>query len=277
MKIVDIGVLENSFMDFLDPSPFAESSLYYITQFGHFFCNDRYMIRRNFLDLFLLIYVCDGELEVVSNGRKVSVHKDQIVIIDCRSPHHYYCRSSVEFLWFHYNGCSSASYYDYLTAHSSLLHTGDHIAPLKNNFKFIHSAARHIHPNEHDLSLNIHSILGHLATPASQTRKYDDALNPAFASLHKDYASELTLDALAESCSMSTSHFIRTFKRFMDCTPHEYLLSYRLRQAKQMLLTSGNTIESIAEACGFNSASHFSRAFRKANSLTPSEFRNMHI
>ena len=74
---------------------------------------------------------------------------------------------------------------------------------------------------------------------------------------------------------MSISHFIRSFKKYAGCTPHEYLLSYRLRQAKELLLSTDDTIERIAEQCGFHSASHFARAFRKNLSMTPSEFRNL--
>lgn len=74
---------------------------------------------------------------------------------------------------------------------------------------------------------------------------------------------------------MSTSHFIRSFQKHLGRTPHEYLLAYRLRQSKQLLLTTDLTMEQIAEKCGFNSASHFARAFRSSNNLRPSEFRRM--
>ncbi|MDD7625716.1 MAG: AraC family transcriptional regulator [Butyricicoccus sp.] len=42
-----------------------------------------------------------------------------------------------------------------------------------------------------------------------------------------------------------------------------------------MLIGSQNTVEQIAELCGFNSASHFTRAFRGATGITPSEFRRL--
>lgn len=131
MKIVDIGVLENSFMDFLDPTPFAQKALYYITQFGHFYCNERYFIKRNYLDLFLLVYVVDGTLEVRASDMEVSVSKNQIAIVDCRSPHQYFSSDHCEFLWFHYNGSSSAAYLESLLEQYGIVFSGDHIQPLK--------------------------------------------------------------------------------------------------------------------------------------------------
>lgn len=60
---------------------------------------------------------------------------------------------------------------------------------------------------------------------------------------------------------------------------YEYLLSYRLKQSKQMLIGSQNTVEQIAELCGFNSASHFTRAFRGATGSTAHhlKFKKCHL
>lgn len=74
---------------------------------------------------------------------------------------------------------------------------------------------------------------------------------------------------------MSTSHFIRSFQKYLGRTPHEYLLSFRLLRSKQLLLSAELSVEQIADQCGFNSASHFARAFRKSNGISPSEFRKM--
>ena len=74
-------------------------------------------------------------------------------------------------------------------------------------------------------------------------------------------------------CGISKSHFILSFKLYVGCTPHEYLLQYRLRQSKRLLLSSDLTVEQIAEDCGFNSASHFARAFRQETDISPTAFR----
>ena len=81
MKIVDSGVLPPSFMDFTIPSHFAQQALYYVLQFGHFYCDGQYRVQRDYLDQYLLVYVCSGELIVEMNGRKSTVQSAISVLI----------------------------------------------------------------------------------------------------------------------------------------------------------------------------------------------------
>lgn len=275
MEIVDKGVLEPSFMDFTIPSEFAKNALHYAPQFGHFYCNKEYAINRNSLDLYLLMYVCSGSLHVESRGRKIEAVQDQIVLLDCRYPHKYYCRDQVEFMWFHFNGNNSEQYGNYLYKQSGLLFEGNHTPRLKSDFEEILSITQEMMINEHQISMNITKILSILAVPEVPQLLIHHPLTPALRHIAKHFEEDIDLMQLSELCSVSISHFIRSFKRYTNCTPHEYLLSYRLRQSKQLLSTSSKSMEEIAEICGFNSASHFSRAFKKQEGKTPSEFRNM--
>lgn len=83
MKIVDKGVLDASFMDFSTPSEFARSALYYCPQFGHFYCKQGYDIQKEYLELYLLMYICSGTMTIEVNGKSVTAGSNQIVLIDC--------------------------------------------------------------------------------------------------------------------------------------------------------------------------------------------------
>jgi AraC family transcriptional regulator len=72
---------------------------------------------------------------------------------------------------------------------------------------------------------------------------------------------------------MSTCHFARLFRRQYNVLPHEFLLNLRINEAKKHLLVTDLSIETIAEKCGFNSASHFIRAFGQRVGITPTQFR----
>jgi AraC family transcriptional regulator, transcriptional activator of pobA len=50
----------------------------------------------------------------------------------------------------------------------------------------------------------------------------------------------------------------------------------RLSESRQLLLHTDESIETIAERCGFASASHFHRAFRRLHDMSPGEWRRVH-
>lgn len=277
MKITDQGVLKPSWLDFTIPSEFAKSSLYYMNHCGHFYCNQDYSVARSALDSLLFIYVCSGTLFLETGGKKYEASANQIALLDCRSPHHYYCRDRVEFLFFHFSGNNSSAYAAYLAEQKGIVFTGSVAPKLKSTFTEILAGARAIIPNEHYISLCIATLFSHLAAPATPSLPSNHVLNPAIREINEHYDTDINLEDLAALCSISTSHFIRSFKSSLGYTPHEYLLAYRLRRSKQLLLSSAATIEEIAEQCGFHSASHYARAFRQAENMSPTEFRSMHF
>ena len=275
MKIVDKGVLKPSFMDFTIPSNFAKSALYYVPQFGHFYCNNEYHISRGPLDLFLFIYICDGSLTVNTKGKQYIAQNDEIILLDCRQNHEYFCTKSVDFIWFHFNGNNSRQYAQYLYEQKGMHFAESYIPKLKITFEQIISGAQAMIPNEHYLSQNIGQIFSLLAAPPTTKPRLNHPFVPALEYIANHYNEDIDLYTLCNLCNLSISHFIRGKKTHTGTTPHEYLLSYRLREAKQLLITSSFTIEEISEKCGFNSASHFARAFRKAENISPTQFRRL--
>ena len=262
-------------MDFIIPSEFAKKTLYYCPQFGHFYCDNRYRVERDTLDLFLLMYVRHGTLGVETLNHTYIVREGEAVLLDCRNPHAYYSKDSLDFLWFHFNGNSSSEYATYLYEKVGIVFSGVSIASLNEVFSEIFHRARMDIVNEHRISLAVNQALCCLADTAQNPQVMNDLIRPATDYIHSHYQEQINLDQLAQMCRVSVAHLVRVFKKHINCTPHEYLLTCRLHQAKQHLTSSEATIEEIAEQCGFNSASHFARAFRRSSGITPSEFRKM--
>ena len=273
MKIEDHGVIEPSFMDFIVPSSFAKEALYYVTKFGHFYCTKDYRIERKFLNSFLLVYVCHGALIVETREQKIEALENQIILLDCQYAHKYYCNTDTEFIWFHFCGNSSQSYANYLYEKSGFVFEG--VRSLKHAFISMLSSLQVAVINEHQVSANLASILSRMAVPDVTTLPSEHPLHPAISHITRHYEKETDLNFLAGLCSLSVSHFIRTFYQYTGYTPHEFLLLFRIRQAKQLLLTTSKSVEEISELCGFNSASHFARAFKSQEHISPSQFRKI--
>jgi two-component system response regulator YesN len=87
------------------------------------------------------------------------------------------------------------------------------------------------------------------------------------------YDQHITLGELAKLMHMNSTYLCELFKRETGIGFVDYLNTVRIDKAKHLLLESDATVESVASQVGYASASHFSRLFKKLNSLTVTEFR----
>ncbi|HEY0242766.1 MAG TPA: helix-turn-helix transcriptional regulator, partial [Gemmatimonadaceae bacterium] len=85
--------------------------------------------------------------------------------------------------------------------------------------------------------------------------------------------SDFGVGELARAVFQDRSHLFRRTKELLGETPSDLLRRVRLERASILLLESEGGVAEVAYACGFNSVSHFCRAFRVAYDATPSEYR----
>ncbi|WP_147473582.1 helix-turn-helix domain-containing protein, partial [Pseudomonas ficuserectae] len=89
--------------------------------------------------------------------------------------------------------------------------------------------------------------------------------------LHEHYDHALNVDTLASCANMSTSTFHEHFKRSTLLSPVQYLKRLRLLKAQQLLVADGLNVSQVALRVGYQSASQFSREYKRYFERSPGE------
>ncbi|WP_416310492.1 transcriptional regulator FtrA [Pseudomonas sp. W03] len=83
----------------------------------------------------------------------------------------------------------------------------------------------------------------------------------------------ISVGELASRVAMSERTFLRRFSEATGMTPKAWLQHERMARARELLEISSDSIERIAEQCGFGTVESFRNAFRGAAGLAPSAYR----
>ncbi|HGH5980216.1 TPA: AraC family transcriptional regulator N-terminal domain-containing protein [Kluyvera georgiana] len=89
--------------------------------------------------------------------------------------------------------------------------------------------------------------------------------------IESQYSETLSVDQLAAEANMSLSAFHHNFKSVTSTSPLQYLKAYRLHKARMMMAHDGLKASAAAMQVGYESASQFSREFKRFFGLTPGE------
>lgn len=85
----------------------------------------------------------------------------------------------------------------------------------------------------------------------------------------------ITINQIAAEVGVHPLHLARTFRRFYNCSPGEYLRKSRIEFASNLLIYSNKTLVEIALFSGFSDQSQFSRSFKQHTGITPADFRRI--
>lgn len=90
--------------------------------------------------------------------------------------------------------------------------------------------------------------------------------------MNYNYAT-ITISDVVNFIGFSRSYFTTMFKRQIGQSPQEYLMQVRLKHATQQLLSTELSIQEIAAQIGYDNAFTFSRMFKNAYGISPTEYR----
>ena len=87
------------------------------------------------------------------------------------------------------------------------------------------------------------------------------------------FSDPIRLGDIASGTYLSSDRLTALFGSVMGQTPRDYIRYLRVERAKLLLVTSDLSVSSVGANSGFSEAPYFSRVFREATGMTPTEYR----
>lgn len=247
---------------------------------GLFYAQQRFSTARTDKESYILFYTLRGAGLIEQDGNHVVLETGQALLLNCRTAQSY-CTAPGQSCWHHYwvhlDGAGVAAMEPLLLPDKKLTPVQLTGVRMQELFELVlEQMELGTVDSMVQTGLALHEMLAlcaqSLFAQAEMTTNRQLILQAA-ETLRKNYRQELSLADLLSSAHMSKSYFLRLFRRYMGTTPYNYLVNFRITQAKELLVLTDHSISEIAQEAGFGDASNFSTRFAKATGQSPMQYR----
>lgn len=114
---------------------------------------------------------------------------------------------------------------------------------------------------------------GMSVTPKSDSGADNDYVTRAQAYVRSNYCNPIKVTDIANYVCINRSYLYTLFEKNLGISPHQYLTSYRIAKAVELLQLTELSIESIGVSCGYTDPLVFSKAFKLEKGVSPSVYR----
>lgn len=107
-------------------------------------------------------------------------------------------------------------------------------------------------------------------------RMSDFYIKEAISFIEQNFQNHITVEDIAAFCGVNRSYFGKIFHRSVGKSPQEFLISYRMAKAAELLKMTSLSIADVGNAVGYENQLHFSRAFKSVYGTSPKNWRSQH-
>ena len=229
-----------------------------------------------------IIFVLDGEANIIYDGNSSLLKQDDIVLINKNTVFNISSNGATLLIFeFNINNILKTNVKrTYFLCNSSLD---------EDKSKY-HHLIRLIARLIKDYSEHPQNIFAHLAAicqiydelclnflsdnnSVSNTHKYQDRVQQITHYIDEHFEENITLSTLSNAIGLSTPYLSSFFDKYIGMNFHQYYTEYRLSKAIDELIFTDKTIEDISYSCGFNDVRSFVYSFKKKYKILPSIYR----
>ena len=126
-----------------------------------------------------------------------------------------------------------------------------------------------------EMALNWFTNLNNLAFEAADKRKCPDSpyVEQAISLIRRHYAEDISQSYVAGSIGISAAYLSRLFREELETGFADYLCSYRIEKAKELLNSGEYSNKDVSRLSGFHDDAYFARAFKRCTGMTPKVYR----
>lgn len=257
------------------PTPIDNEYPFWITQYGYSSKEYPWHEIRINSNVSCLQYVVSGSGVIISDNHSFRVGQGDTFLLMEGKDQNYYSDldDPIEKLWFNFRGVLGTELIKIYNLDKTIIFrnvcTADLITDMHNLCKnetdpnkFQNKAARLFLKTVQFLSRN-----------NSKPNTSNDIEEYIRYYIDSHITENIKLSDIAEFSNFSPEHIIRIFKKKYGMTPHQYIISCKIKIASTMLAVSNKSIEEISNSLNYCDPHHFSAQFEKYIGCRPSEYR----
>lgn len=102
----------------------------------------------------------------------------------------------------------------------------------------------------------------------------DFYIKEAFSYIEQNFQNDISIEDISAFCGLNRSYFGKIFRENTGKSPQDFLISYRMTKATELLKLTNLSVRDIGNAVGYPNQLHFSRAFKNIYGISPRQWRN---
>ena len=257
----------------------GESISLTVTYSGHQKCEPSQRWGKGVREQFILHFIVSGKGTYITPEGSFSLSAGDIFLIRPLTEIEYFADNDDpwEYYWVNFGGSDADAILGKtdFSASSPVMHgCGADVAAAMENI--LSCPAKELFENV-ELTGRLYILLSLLIKKSNSAQQRENRnlrrLEAAKAFIETNYPLPISADDIADAADITRITLFRLFKSELGITPAEYLIRCRMSRAKNLLSSTDLSIGAVARSAGYEDGMYFSRAFRKAVGISPSEYR----
>lgn len=105
----------------------------------------------------------------------------------------------------------------------------------------------------------------------------EEYIKKAIEYVRMNYSRKTGIAEIAHNIGLDRSYMYSLFNEYLNISPQEFLINYRIEKACELMQGSGLSISEISRSVGYDDPLVFSKAFKNVKGLSPREYRKEHF